>query len=63
MLLRRADAALYQAKRNGRDSFVCDTTHADDAIEAISDEVTVNAAEAADAAEGSGGLGRARRDR
>jgi diguanylate cyclase (GGDEF)-like protein/PAS domain S-box-containing protein len=63
VLLRRADAALYQAKRNGRDSFVCDTTHADDAIEAISDEVTVNAAEAADAAEGSGGLGRARRDR
>jgi len=57
---------LYQAKRNGRDSFVCDTTHADDAIEAISDEVTVNAAEAADAAdaaEGSGGLRRARRDR
>ena len=26
VLLRRADAALYQAKRNGRDSFVCDVT-------------------------------------
>ncbi|MDB5829907.1 MAG: hypothetical protein JWQ73_4127 [Variovorax sp.] len=33
VLLRRADAALYQAKRNGRNSFVCDVTDTTDAAD------------------------------
>ena len=35
VLLRRADAALYQAKRNGRDSFVCDVTDTADTADSV----------------------------
>lgn len=45
VLLRRADAALYQAKRAGRDSFVCDATEVTEvtaAVDAVDGSGTVS---------------------